>query len=189
MPKIISAAVQQGKLLVLDADGLNLLTKHKLLLNYTRAILTPNIVEFKRLWASYIGGDIAVSTVALPVNEEINIIETPHEVSELARAMGNTIMLKGPSDIISDGTLTLGVSSNSSAKRTGGIGDVLSGCTATLAHLSSSKQIPLTHSAATAALLIRKASSQAFTQKAWSLTAVDVLNSLPGALAEFLNPL
>ena len=52
---LVSTAMTQGsfyieKLLVIDADGINLLTKHKSLVNnYKNAVITPNTIEFNRL--------------------------------------------------------------------------------------------------------------------------------------------
>lgn len=48
---IIQAARERGLPLVIDGDGLFLLKdRPELVRGYDRAVLTPNVVEFKRLW-------------------------------------------------------------------------------------------------------------------------------------------
>ncbi|XP_063417729.1 ATP-dependent (S)-NAD(P)H-hydrate dehydratase-like [Mytilus trossulus] len=78
--------------LVVDADGLFLITEHPdLIKSYGKAILTPNIVEFGRLYEKMMG-------------EKPKPEEPVLAVKVLSRALGNvTIVKKGPNDIISDG--------------------------------------------------------------------------------------
>lgn len=52
----VSCASLQGMFLVLDADSLLLVgQEHSLVKGYRRAVLTPNVVEFKRLCEQVVG--------------------------------------------------------------------------------------------------------------------------------------
>ena len=52
----------------------------------------------------------------------------PQQTAELARALGGvTVVSKGPTDVISDGDVTLVCSLPASLRRAGGQGDVLAG--------------------------------------------------------------
>jgi ATP-dependent NAD(P)H-hydrate dehydratase len=64
----LDIAKEQGMFLVLDADGLYMAGRElNLIKGYRRAVLTPNVVEFKRLseqavraaaYTPFLGGDI-----------------------------------------------------------------------------------------------------------------------------------
>ncbi|RXW21680.1 hypothetical protein EST38_g4174 [Candolleomyces aberdarensis] len=137
----ISLARQRGMYLVLDADAL-LLVGHdpSIIKGYRRAVLTPNVVEFKRL-SEQVGVDPAA-----PANERASII------SNLLG--GVTILEKGPKDVIAVDTTgeaadlkesqlegadaekektkeTVEVDVEGGLKRCGGQGDVLSGSVGT----------------------------------------------------------
>ncbi|CAK9781098.1 unnamed protein product [Cutaneotrichosporon oleaginosum] len=118
---------------VVDADGLWLLNSEPELVRdwsgAKRVVLTPNVMEFKRLCEA--------------MNVPTDAPET--RSGELARALGGvTILQKGPSDAISDGAQIpaalrgssgkdmLTVSVPGGLKRVGGQGDILSGTTAAL---------------------------------------------------------
>ncbi|KAG8954629.1 hypothetical protein FRC04_011062 [Tulasnella sp. 424] len=114
----IEVAKAQEKYIVLDADGLWLIQNEPhLVKDYKRAILTPNVVEFKRLCDS----------MKVPK-------DSPPEqlASLLAKAFGNvTIIQKGQQDIISNGDRTEVVDVEGGLKRVGGQGDILSGTVGT----------------------------------------------------------
>ncbi|KAJ2934776.1 hypothetical protein H1R20_g2306, partial [Candolleomyces eurysporus] len=137
----ISLARQRGMYLVLDADAL-LLVGHdpSIIKGYRRAVLTPNVVEFKRL-----GEQVGVDPAA-PANERAGLI------SNLLG--GVTVLEKGPKDIIAVDTTgdaadlkksqlegadaekektkeTVEVDVEGGLKRCGGQGDVLSGSVGT----------------------------------------------------------
>lgn len=55
----IETAKSLGKYVVIDADGLWLIQKEpRLVKGYRKAILTPNVVEFKRLCDAMVGSKI-----------------------------------------------------------------------------------------------------------------------------------
>lgn len=113
---VIEAAKKRNLHIVIDADGLYLVQKNPdIIKGYKRAVLTPNVVEFKRLQDS----------VGLKTHDE-------HDVTTLAQAFkGVTILQKGQVDRISNGSETLVSDIQGGLKRVGGQGDTLSGSLAT----------------------------------------------------------
>ncbi|VDM06127.1 unnamed protein product [Schistocephalus solidus] len=81
-----------NKPMVIDADGIYIVAKHKdLISGYRKVIITPNVNEFSRLYKTILSED--------PSDDK-------HETARLAKALGNvTIVRKGPTDIISDGDM------------------------------------------------------------------------------------
>ncbi|EGX92013.1 YjeF domain containing protein [Cordyceps militaris CM01] len=117
---VIRAAKEKKFPIVLDADALQLVQKDvNLIKGYTEAVLTPNVVEFDRLWK------------AVGINESGGESETKR-VEALARALGGvTIIQKGKNDYISNGRVTSTVDLEGGKKRSGGQGDTLTGSVAT----------------------------------------------------------
>jgi ATP-dependent NAD(P)H-hydrate dehydratase len=166
---IIRAARDQNLYLVLDADALFMLSLpeyHNLLQGYDKAILTPNIVEYKRLFVDGVGG----------------VAEGESDAS-FASAV---IVLKGKHDeIYSHGTKVIICEEEGGLKRSGGIGDVLAGTISTLTawhvilkdrNVASDADLPL--SCWTACCFIKRATKRAFDSKRRSMTAPDVLDEL-----------
>ncbi|KAG8904318.1 snoRNA-binding rRNA-processing protein imp4 [Tulasnella sp. 403] len=114
----LETAKAQEKYVVIDADGLWLIQNEPhLIQGYKRAVLTPNVVEFKRL----------CDAMNVPKDSPPDQL-----ASILANAFGNvTILQKGPSDIISNGTRTEVIDITGGLKRVGGQGDILSGVVGT----------------------------------------------------------
>ncbi|MBQ8382232.1 MAG: NAD(P)H-hydrate dehydratase [Clostridia bacterium] len=106
--------------LVIDADGLNTLAEMDLsILSKTKCnvVLTPHPKEFSRL-------------SGIPMNEVL-----AHPVASarsFAAEHGCTVLLKGTSTVVADGTDVLFVSRGSGGMATAGSGDVLSGVIAAL---------------------------------------------------------
>ncbi|XP_071088781.1 ATP-dependent (S)-NAD(P)H-hydrate dehydratase-like [Haliotis cracherodii] len=90
--RIIEAAKGRNMPMVIDADGLFLVTDNpSVIKNYTKAILTPNKVEFGRLYEKVCGGK------PNPENPVVSL-------KQLCQQLGNvTIVQKGEMDVISDG--------------------------------------------------------------------------------------
>ena len=95
---------------VVDADGINVLAKHKDVLRGRQAptILTPHEGEFRRL-----GGQLHLGRV-----ESANI---------LAKELGVIMLLKGHNTVITDGTTTYVNPTGNPGMAVGGCGDVLAG--------------------------------------------------------------
>ena len=107
-------------------------------------ILTPNLIEFKRIWQSQCPLEDPASNLP-SVEEELAFynehcadggrtfskIDIYHQVvkpvAEMARSFGSIVVRKGISDIITDGNEAYYVCEEGSLKRCGGIGDILAG--------------------------------------------------------------
>ena len=111
---LIEAALQSKLPLVLDADGLNCLSRHPELyaLLHEKVILTPHPGEMSRL-------------TGLPVRE---IMDDPVAVAvRYASLWGCTVLLKGAATVVSDGKQTRIVAEGNAGLGKGGSGDVLTG--------------------------------------------------------------
>ena len=111
---LIEAALQSKLPLVLDADGLNCLSRHPELyaLLHEKVILTPHPGEMSRL-------------TGLPVRE---IMDDPVAVAvRYASLWGCTVLLKGAATMVSDGKQTRIVAEGNAGLGKGGSGDVLTG--------------------------------------------------------------
>ncbi|GIX89107.1 ATP-dependent [Caerostris darwini] len=113
---LIDLAKGRNLPLVFDADSLFYLKDApKVIESYSKAILTPNKIEFARLYNSIF-------------KEELNREATMDDVKQLSKILGNvTIVKKGAIDIISNGTATVLCNEPGSTRRCGGQGDLLSG--------------------------------------------------------------
>ena len=95
---------------VVDADGINLLGKHKALLRGRQypTILTPHEMEFARL-----GGDTSSDRAEAAIN--------------LAQTLGCVLVRKGRGTLITDGTVSYRNLTGNPGMAVGGSGDVLAG--------------------------------------------------------------
>ena len=137
----VSMAKEREMYIVLDADGLYMIGEDiSIIIGYRRAVLTPNIVEFKRL------------------SEQVGIdpkIPNDQRAALVSKSLGGvTVLQKGAKDVISSDTTgdeadlresrmggagveiekvqeTVEVDIEGGLKRCGGQGDVLSGCVGT----------------------------------------------------------
>ncbi|XP_025051864.1 ATP-dependent (S)-NAD(P)H-hydrate dehydratase isoform X2 [Alligator sinensis] len=120
---IIEKSKVKGIPIVIDADGLWLISQQpSLIQGYQRAILTPNYMEFSRLYEAML-------------RDPVDSNDHHGCVLRLSQAMGNlTVVQKGERDLISDGEKVLVCSHEGSSRRCGGQGDLLSGSLGVLAH-------------------------------------------------------
>ncbi|GAB0132165.1 hypothetical protein EsDP_00000609 [Epichloe bromicola] len=118
--RVIQAAREKKMPIVLDADALQIVQKDPdSVKGYKEAVLTPNVVEFGRIWD------------ALDLKDSETKNETDR-VEILARALGGvTIVQKGGKDFVSNGETTLVSDLEGGKKRSGGQGDTLTGSIAT----------------------------------------------------------
>ena len=174
---------------MIDADGLNLLCRHKgLIQGYKDAVITPNQVEFKRLWQTQFNTEAP----DLGFEGQENVWEGTGDVrvkpaEELALAMGVNVFLKGKVDVISDGTRTICVGVPGSEKRCGGQGDILSGVIATTFWNAKRNSCDVLNAFALAAVIVRKSAAMAFRKKQRGLSAPDVIKALPKALIDVIG--
>ena len=112
---VLKAVLQAELPLVVDADGINLLSKHKYLLRGRTAptILTPHDGEFIRL-AGTLGED------------------RPMAAAELARKLRCIVVLKGHETLITDGEICYHNQTGNPGMAVGGSGDMLAGMVVSL---------------------------------------------------------
>jgi NAD(P)H-hydrate repair Nnr-like enzyme with NAD(P)H-hydrate dehydratase domain len=97
------------------------------------------------------------------------------------------LTVKGPSDIITDGTEAWVVAAQGCIKRPGGIGDVLAGTMATALHKARVSGQPLIYGAIAASLITRAAARSACFEHGLSLTAPDIIRCLSRGIKEFAS--
>ncbi|KAI1462020.1 Ribokinase-like protein [Annulohypoxylon moriforme] len=122
--RVLAAARERKMPVVLDADALSLVTKApELVHGWREVVLTPNVVEFGRLWKG----------LKKDSSEAGKGADSADQVEALSRALGGvTIVQKGGKDFISNGDTTLTVDVTGGLKRSGGQGDTLTGSIATM---------------------------------------------------------
>ena len=111
---LIEAALQTRLPLVLDADGLNCLSRHPKLiaLLHDKVILTPHPGEMSRLTGRPTGA----------------VLDDPVAIArDWAGRWGCTVLLKGAATVVSDGRQTRLVAEGNAGLGKGGSGDVLTG--------------------------------------------------------------
>lgn len=115
---VLRACQQEDVPVVLDADGLNLISRVREFWRdlRARAIFTPHPGEFRRLAA-------AVELDADPVDPQAR----SSAAERLAQRLGVIVVLKGAGTVVSDGHRTWVCSRGHPCMATGGTGDVLSG--------------------------------------------------------------
>ncbi|KAL7064858.1 hypothetical protein AAHC03_05411 [Spirometra sp. Aus1] len=126
---MMAACRAANKPMVIDADGIYIVAKHKdLISGYRKAIITPNVNEFSRLYKTVISRLPVIIEKTTPDEDASDDI---NEAARLAKALGNvTVVRKGPVDVISDGDVLLVCDAEGSPRRCGGQGDLLSGAAA-----------------------------------------------------------
>jgi len=246
--KIIAEAKERKLPMVIDADGLYLLTLKEnagLVAGYDRCVLTPNAIEVRRLTQAMVsssevknldnsgnaktedttakgafGSDKSPPGSPTPGRLQTAWAESPeHKASSDMTAFersteGIVIVKKGPVDVIFSTTLeALHVSRRSmlckeegGLKRSGGIGDILSGCIGTfvawnrilpsrnkppaiMAEDDEDKTAKSTHDNLllgvwTACCITRRATRYAFEEKRRGMTAPDVLHEISRTVDE-----
>ena len=150
--------------LVVDADAL----RPQILpsLRNANAVVTPHAGEFERLFGHRLPDDLK-GRVEL--------------VSESARKSGVTVLLKGPTDVVSDGEKVGLNEIHSPAMTVGGTGDVLTGVTAGLL----AKGVRPFDAACAAAFVNGWAGAEAARDLGLHITASDVANRIANAMKKF----
>ncbi|SAL98200.1 hypothetical protein [Absidia glauca] len=117
--ELIQDARSKDMAIVVDADGLFLVQHHpETVRGYKKAVLTPNVVEFKRLCEA-----MSIDTT----NEDDEKV-----AQRLSHALGGvTVVQKGGHDIIANERNVFVSDGDGGLKRMGGQGDILSGTIAT----------------------------------------------------------
>lgn len=180
--EIINVAMELQIPIILDADGLFLILQDpSVISNYHKAILTPNRIEFERLYEK----------VFERKTEKAKSVE---ETKALAMEMGVTIVQKGSQDIITDGITVVICHNEGSSRRCGGQGDLLSGSLGTFAHwaynatkgteLSPVAQNENILAAYAACFLTRECNRQAFDKQKRSMVTEDMIGCISQAFEQ-----
>ncbi|XP_029386366.1 ATP-dependent (S)-NAD(P)H-hydrate dehydratase isoform X4 [Echeneis naucrates] len=170
--------------IVIDADGLWLVTQQpSVIQGYQKGILTPNFMEFTRLYEAL-------------HHEPMDSSDHQRSVMQLSVAMGNlTLVLKGEHDLITDGSKVISCNIEGSGRRCGGQGDLLSGSMGVLAHWAHTafaagllrSASPSLVAAFGACSLTRQCNSQAFQQHGRSTTTSDMIQEIGSAFKKLFE--
>ena len=167
--KAVGMIIEAAKNVVVDADGLYGL---QLPLKDKHVIMTPHAGELSK-----IGGMEGRVEVPPEANSEERI-EFVKEFSKLNKVV---TLMKGPTDIISDGVRVKLTRKGNAGMTVGGTGDVLAGITGAFFAIASDP-----FKAATAAAFINgTAGDLAFADKGYGLLATDVVENITNVMKDF----
>jgi NAD(P)H-hydrate epimerase len=168
---------EASKKVVVDADGfyglhLPIQTLRK---EDKRVIVTPHAGEFSKMT---IGGE-GRKGVTVPLE---NMTEERMEfVTDFSRLNNVVTLMKGPTDIISDGVRVKINRTGNAGMTVGGTGDVLAGLVGAFFAIADDS-----FKVATAAAFVNGAAGNlAFEEKGYGLLATDVIEKIPNVLREF----
>lgn len=161
---LVESLLNRDVRLSLDASAL--IPEVLPLLTNKNVVVTPHAGEFRRLF-----GDAPSDSK----NERIQLVEK-HALDN-----GVTILLKGPTDIISNGNTTYLCQKNTPAMTVGGTGDVLSGLVAGL--LSNNRNS--LESAAAAAFICGLTGKQVQEKLGLHMTSMDLIDAIPSIMKPF----
>ena len=161
---LVTSLLNQDVRLSLDASAL--VSDILPLIKNKKVVVTPHAGEFKRLF-----GELPSDSK----KERISIVE------KYAKENALTILLKGPTDIVSDGQKTYLNVKNTPAMTVGGTGDVLSGV---VAGMLSKNRNPV-EAAAAAVFINGKAGMLAQKKHGLHIVATDLLEFISDAMKPF----
>ncbi|XP_059355664.1 uncharacterized protein LOC132094977 isoform X1 [Carassius carassius] len=181
--EIIERSKLRGIPIIIDADGLWLVAKEpSVIQGYQRGILTPNFMEFTRLYEAM-------------HHEPLDSTDHKRSAQQLSIVMGHlTLVLKGEEDIITDGKNMLSCSQEGSGRRCGGQGDLLSGSLGVFAHWAFSSppdaikgMNPSLVAAFGATSLTRQCNRQAFHKHSRSTSTSDMIQEISSAFKKLFE--
>jgi len=156
---IIEKLEEKGTPLLLDADGLKAFAEFKRNLKCPM-VLTPHSKEFEILAGK-----------KLPQSQKDRI----DEVKKMANKIGGTIVLKGPVDLITDGTLVKFNFTGNPGMTVGGTGDVLSGVIGGLMAMGT----PPIRAATAGAFINGAAGDFVYSEKGYHMIPTDLMEWIP----------
>lgn len=154
----------EGRSLVVDADALR--SQIIASISGTGSVVTPHSKEFERLFGEELPDDLE------------GRIKVVHSNARKAKV---TVLLKGPTDVVSDGDRIATNDTHSPAMTIGGTGDVLTGITAGLL----AKKVPPFEAASAAAYINGSAGVEAVSKLGMHITASDVANEIANVMKKF----
>ena len=161
---LVKSLLDRDVRLSLDASAL--IPEVLPILAHKNVVVTPHAGEFKRLF-----GDVPSDSNV----ERIKLVE------QNALKYGITVLLKGSTDIISDGKITYLCEKNIPAMTVGGTGDVLSGLVAGLL----SKNRNSLESAAAASYICGLDGKEVQEKLGLHITSMDLIDSIPNVMKPF----
>ena len=162
--RLVKSLLDRDVRLSLDASAL--IPDVLPLLADKNSVLTPHAGEFTRLFG------VSPSS---QIKDRVKIVE------KNAKEFGITILLKGPTDVISDGSTTYLYKKTIPAMTVGGTGDVLSGL---VAGMLSKNRNPL-ECAATASFINGLAGMAVQKKLGLHMTSMDLLDEIPNVMKPF----
>ena len=159
--EVISEYLEQVNVpVVIDADAIHAISKKPEVIAGKKFLITPHTYEFFVLTKKEI--------YKLPDQEKIKIVEAE------AKRLNTTILLKGKTDIISDGKEVALNTTGSPLMTKGGMGDTLAGIAGALL----ARGVDIFTAASAAAYINGMAGSLAAKSFGESVTAMDLVNSI-----------
>lgn len=164
---VLERAAKEDVPVVIDADALTALSQ-KMGLVTPRTVLAPHAKEFESLTGKPLPKalDARAETVRLAAGEH-----------------GGAWLVKGPTDVIAEGTRLKLNATGSPAMSVGGTGDALAG---TVGALLAKGMSPF-DAARLGARLVGEAGARAAEEKGWGLVATDVVEAIPAVLVHALT--
>lgn len=166
---------EASKRVVVDADGfygLHLPLKMKEEVGDKFVIVTPHAGEFSKMELKGRGVKVPPEE---PIGERINFVK------DFSSANRVTTLMKGPTDIISDGVRVKQNKAGNAGMTVGGTGDVLAGVTGAFFAIATDEPLK----AATAAAFVNAAAGDmAFENNGFGLLATDVVENIPEVIKE-----
>jgi len=170
---------EASKRVVVDADGfygLHLPLKMKEEVGDKFVIVTPHAGEFMKM-------ELKGRGVKVPPEEQIE--ERINFVKDFSSANRVTTLMKGPTDIISNGVRVKRNKAGNAGMTVGGTGDVLAGVTGAFFAIVTDEPLKV----ATAAAFVNGAAGNiAFENKGFGLLATDVVENIPEVMKGMLMP-
>lgn len=169
--RVIEAGKARNLPMVIDADGLWLVAdRPDLVRGYRSVVLTPNLMEYRRLAKAILGDEAA----------DLRAVCTALQ--------GAAIVLKGPTDrvfAVGEGSSEpLECSDEGAPRRPGGIGDILSGILATVLGWSAQRTGCRLQACRAACVLVRRASRSAYAKHKRAMVAPDIIGEIGPAMQE-----
>jgi len=165
---------EASKKVVVDADGFYGLHLPNTSLEEKHVIVTPHAGEFSKMEIGGEGRFVTVPPEDLP-EERMDFVR------DFSRLNNVVTLMKGPTDIISDGTRVKLNRTGNAGMTVGGTGDVLAGITGAFFAITSDP-----FKAATAAAFVNgTAGDLAFEEKGYGLLATDVVENIPRVIKDF----
>jgi NAD(P)H-hydrate epimerase len=152
--------------LVADADALRAVILEAPDAQRAKMVVTPHEGEFERLFGQKVPG---------PIEDRVAVVK------KAAGEHGVVVLLKGPTDVISDGENVGLNNTHSPAMTVGGTGDVLTGVTAGLA----AKGLGRFEAACCAAYINGLAGAEAAKELGLHILASDVVGCIPKTMKRF----